>query len=157
MAKKNSSSGKAFPKITVITFAIIIVLFILYASLSLIGFMQAPEKAKKLDEVDEENRIKIVVFNGCQNSKKTLQITDMIRENADIDVVDIIKSPGTTYPRTMILQRQIEDEKVKKLAKIIGLKQEDIIKQRSNQFVDATLVIGIDHEVLWKTLKTKWN
>ena len=150
----NSKQPKKFSrKIIIIFFGLIIVLFATYVTMTIIGFNIAKPKIKNVDEIDEENRIKIVVFNGCKNSKKTLQITDMIRENADIDVVDIIKSPHTVYPKTMILDRKGDDDKMLKLAEILGLNENDIIKQRSNQYIDATLVIGIDHEVLWKTLK----
>ena len=134
----------------IIFFIFLIVVFSLYVIFLLKGFSEPKLVERDIDDVDE--RIKLVVFNGCRNSFKTVQITDMIRRNAEIDVVDIIKSPGSVYPRTVILDRVGDSEKMVLLADILGLSEDVIIKQRADHFVDATLIIGLDHEDLWKTL-----
>jgi hypothetical protein len=100
-----------------------------YTVFAVIGYTM-PKETKNIASFDK-SRVRVGVFNGCRNTRITLDIVDLLRKRGDVDVVDIAKSPTYTFPKTLIVERTNEGVKTKKLADALCISKDCRIKQFS--------------------------
>ncbi len=131
--------------VLVLVLALGFVLFTGYRYFKLKNEVNAPKKP--------EERITLEVFNGLRDGNVTLKVQEMLRKDGRVDVRTIEKTPSYMYPRTLILDRQGDPEKMKYLAWMLGLPEDRILYQRSNQRLDATLVVGVDYTIMTEKFK----
>jgi len=135
-------------------------IFCLLIALAVIIFMYRKNMIEQKNKNEYElptdsDKLKIEVFNGCRDMRVTLEVVELLRKSGKVDVIDITKNPSYIYPYSVLLDRKGNKELMKNLGKYLGLSENRLILQRSNQFLDATLVVGIDSENLLLTLKER--
>ena len=162
MAKKKISKNKKTKNpnsiFIRILFTIIILAIIGYGGYWLYQKIQADMNIKIPNFTEsDDTRIKIQVFNGCRNTQAALDMSKILRKSGLIDVADLEKSPSNIYPHTMIIDRKGNPEKMKELAEVLGLPDDRITIMKSNQFLDATLVVGVDFQETLSLLREKYD
>ena len=119
---------------------------LIFAMQIIILFSACKDTTEVVDAPQE--RITLEVYNGLRQGSITLNILEILRRDGRIDVRTIEKSPTNMYPRTIILDRKGNRQKMEYLAEMLGLPKERILIQKSNQRLDATLVVGIDYTLI---------
>ncbi|MGE5682254.1 MAG: LytR C-terminal domain-containing protein [Bacillota bacterium] len=98
------------------------------------------------------NIIQVEVLNGCGVGGVGDRFTDFLRSNK-IDVVNVSNYSSFDIDRTMVIDRTGNLANAKKIAAMLGIKDENVIQQINNDyFLDVSLVIGKDYNQL-KPLK----
>ncbi len=134
-------------------------IFIVVALLLALGFVFYTGyryfSIKEVANIPEQppERITLEVFNGLRDGNATLKVQESLRRDGRVDVVTIEKGSSSIYPRTVILDRKGDREKMLYLAYMLGLPEDRILIQKSNQRLDATLVVGVD----WEIITRHWN
>lgn len=99
--------------------------------------------------------IQLEVQNGSGENGVATKITEYLRKN-NIDVVEIGNYKSQDVERTLIIDRCGEIVKSKKVARILGVSEKNIIQQLNNSLLlDVTVVIGKDFKELKPFLEKK--
>lgn len=99
--------------------------------------------------------IQLDVQNGTNENGVASKITDYLRKN-DIDVVEMGNYKSKDVERTMVIDRSGDINKAKKVAKLLGVSEKNIIQQLNNSlYLDVTVVIGKDFNELKPYLEKK--
>jgi hypothetical protein len=92
--------------------------------------------------------LQIEVLNGCGKEGLARDITYYLRQK-DIDVVSQGNYVNFNVRKSMIIDRVDDPEKIKMLAKILGISPDQIqVKVEPSLQLDATVVLGKDYESL---------
>lgn len=92
--------------------------------------------------------LQIEVLNGCGKEGLAKDITSYLRQK-DIDVVSQGNYANFNVRKSMIIDRVDDPEKMKMLAKILGISPDQIqVKIEPNLQLDATVVLGKDYKSL---------
>lgn len=92
--------------------------------------------------------IQIEVLNGCGVSGLANQFTSTLRKNG-FDVVETGNFENFDLEETIVIARTYNKENAERVAEALGVKQENIIIEASDDFyLDATVVIGSDYQSL---------
>lgn len=94
--------------------------------------------------------IQIEVLNGCGISGIANSFTGLLRENG-FDVVETGNFDHFDLQETIIISRSGVLDNAKRVASALGVKEINVIREESPDFyLDVTVVIGHDHELLNK-------
>ena len=107
-------------------------------------------------EIKYNSNIKaeVEVLNGCGESGIANLYTNFLRQEG-FDVIDIKNASNFDYLNTTILVHKMEKiEIIKELAKILGIKIENI-KESKNGMWDFSIIIGADYKKLESFEKIK--
>lgn len=105
---------------------------------------------QRTDETTEliGNIIQIEVLNGCGVSGLANQFTYALRKNG-FDVVETGNFENFDLEETVVIARTFNKENAQRVAKALGIEQQNIIIEASDDFyLDATVVIGSDYQSL---------
>jgi len=92
--------------------------------------------------------LQIEVLNGCGKEGLAKDITSYLRQK-DIDVVSQGNYVNFNVRKSMIIDRVDDPEKMKMLARILGISPDQIqVKIEPNLQLDATVVLGKDYKSL---------
>lgn len=128
-----------------------LVTFLLFSINGYLGY-SAYVKLKKIFPADSSQKSKVVInpikaeiINACGIEGLGDRVTDTLRENK----IDVIQS-GNYYQfnvdNTLIIDRSGNSEKAKKIADVLGIPQEQIIRQLNPAlFLDVTVLTGKDY------------
>lgn len=101
------------------------------------------EKSVLLSDV-----IQIEVLNGCGVPGLATEFTSVFRENG-FDVVESGNFETFDITETIVIDRNGNMENARKVARVLGIPNDRIIRELSSDFyLDATVVIGSDYETL---------
>ncbi|MDP4197500.1 MAG: LytR C-terminal domain-containing protein [Bacteroidota bacterium] len=96
--------------------------------------------------------IQVEVLNGCGVGGVGDRFTDFLRNNK-VDVVNVSNYSSFDIDRTLVIDRTGNMANAKKIASLLGIKDENVVQQINNDyFLDVSLVIGKDYNQL-KPLK----
>lgn len=105
-----------------------------------------PAEQQVLEPVSRS--LQIEVLNGCGKEGLAKNITSYLRQK-DIDVVSQGNYVNFNVRKSMIIDRVDDPEKMKMLAKILGISPDQIqVKIEPNLQLDATVVLGKDYKSL---------
>lgn len=94
--------------------------------------------------------IQIEVLNGCGISGIANSFTGLLRENG-FDVVETGNFDHFNLQETIVISRSGVLDNAKRVASALGVKEINVIREESPDFyLDVTVVIGHDHELLNK-------
>ncbi len=94
------------------------------------------------------NIIQIEVLNGCGVSGLANQFTAVLRKNG-FDVVETGNFENFDLEETVVIARTFDKENAQRVAEALGIEQQNIIIEASEDFyLDATVVIGSDYQSL---------
>jgi calcineurin-like phosphoesterase len=92
--------------------------------------------------------IQVDVQNGTNESGVAAKFADYLRRNG-LDVVEMGNFKGNIEEKTVIIDRSGDLSKAKKVARILGLSDKNVIQQINNSlYLDVTIVIGKDFKEL---------
>lgn len=104
------------------------------------------EELKKSSEA--QIIIKAEVINGCGIEGLGDKLTDLLRQN-EIDIIQSGNYFQFNVDNTLIIDRSGNFEKAKKVAQIIGVPEQQIIRQiNPSLFLDVTVLAGKDYSNL---------
>lgn len=136
-----------------VTASFLVVFLAIFLLLSINGYLgySAYSKILKIFPAEEPQRInyglipiKAEIVNGCGIEGMGDRLTDLLRSNQ----IDVIRS-GNYYQfnvdKTLIIDRSGNMMKAKKIAKILGVPEQQIIRQINQPlFLDITVLAGKD-------------
>lgn len=94
------------------------------------------------------NVIQLEVLNGCGVPGLATAFTGTLREYG-FDVVETGNFDHFNVDRSFVVSRSNKLENAKRVAKAIGIDEQNILREESHEFyLDVTLVIGSDYESL---------
>lgn len=127
--------------IFLLTAVIIFMAFSLYIKLSHKGEGDPlPPDAKGAEDI-----VQVDVRNGCGVSGVADRYTDYLRSKG-FDVADIGNYVSTDVDQTLIIDRIGNMDNAFKVAKALGVREENVIPQHNKDyFIDVTVVIGKDY------------
>ena len=108
------------------------------------GYLLKAKNPTRSFDVPGKKSIKIQLFGGCGKQGEIKPIAERLRE-LGVDVVDITSETGNIYPVSLIIDRRGNRLVADSIASILGLSRKNIVLQRYDLIVDATVVIGLDY------------
>lgn len=92
--------------------------------------------------------IQLEVLNGCGVPGLANDFTSTLRKNG-FDVVETGNFKNFDMQNTVVIARTYDDEHAQRVAKALGISQENVFIEASEDFyLDATVVIGSDYKSL---------
>jgi hypothetical protein len=89
--------------------------------------------------------IQAEVLNGCGISGLAERFTDYLREHG-IDVVSMDNYNSYNLPETVVIDRSGNKANARKVAKILGVKNKNVIQEIDpNSLLDVSVIIGRDY------------
>lgn len=152
---RNSSSGKGDAGIDTRNLFLNVIIFILgalilYMSYAIIDKLVSrnPKNEAEVNKTEPAKIIQVEVLNGCGVKGLGDRFTDFLRDNK-VDVVNVSNHPSQDFEKTLVIDRTGNIYNARKIAKLLGVKEENIVQQINNDyFLDVTLVIGRDYNQL---------
>ncbi|MGE5399897.1 MAG: LytR C-terminal domain-containing protein [Ignavibacteriales bacterium] len=158
--KKNSKSGanvdvkKSTANILLNVFIFLLGAIILYMGYAIFAKVlhSGPETETANKTQNPSVIIQAEVLNGCGIGGVADRFTDFLRKN-NVDIVNVSNYTSFDIDRTMVIDRTGNMANARKIASLLGIKNENVIQQINNDyFVDVSVVIGRDYNQL-KPLK----
>ncbi|MGB3016685.1 MAG: LytR C-terminal domain-containing protein [Ignavibacteria bacterium] len=92
--------------------------------------------------------IQLDVQNGTSENGVAAKFTDYLRRNG-YDVVEMGNFKSRGEERTIVIDRSGDMSKAKRVAKLLGVSEKNIVQQINNSlYLDVTVVIGKDYKDL---------
>ncbi len=92
--------------------------------------------------------VQLEVLNGCAVPGIAEKFTSYLRAN-NFDVVNLGNYVSSDVIKSIVIDRRGNIENAKKVAEVIGIKEENVLQQINNDyFLDVTLVLGKDFNQL---------
>lgn len=92
--------------------------------------------------------IQLEVLNGCGVAGLANEFTSVLRKNG-FDVVETGNFDNFNMEQTLVISRTHNTENARRVARSLGISEENIIVEASDDFyLDATVVIGSDYQSL---------
>lgn len=89
--------------------------------------------------------IQVDVLNGCGVGGVADRFTDFLRAQ-NVDVVGIKNYISFDVDETMVVDRTGNEANAKKIANLLGIKNENIITQlNKDYFIDVSIIVGRDY------------
>ncbi len=111
-------------------------------------YQENQEKKKVVDSAP----LQIEVLNGCGVSGIAAEFTEYLRQQG-FDVVKTDNYESFNILETVIIDRRGRTEKIKKIAKSLGLNNSRILKEVNEAYlIDATVILGKDYRQI-----SSWN
>lgn len=129
---------------------VILGIVIIYMSYAIIVKIKSNSKdTSTVEKVQAAAKIiQVEVLNGCGAAGVGDKFTNYLRDNK-VDVVNVSNYSSFNIDRTMVIDRIGNMANAKKVASILGIKEENVIQQINNDyFLDVSLVIGKDFKQL---------
>jgi len=118
------------------------------------GVKEITDTAKSLTNQPNLS-IQVDVQNGTPENGVASKFTEYLRKN-EVDVVEMGNYKSKDIERTLIIDRSGDKNKVKKVARILGVNEKSIIEQLNNSlYLDVTVVIGKDFNSLKPYIEKK--
>ncbi|MCU7498166.1 MAG: LytR C-terminal domain-containing protein [Bacteroidota bacterium] len=128
-----------------------IILYMAYAIAAKLMHSETPAEAAAKTQ-SPSVIIQAEVLNGCGIGGVADRFTDFLRNNK-VDVVNVSNYSSFDMDKTLVIDRTGNMANAKKIAELLGIKEENVIQQINNEyFVDVSIVIGRDYNQL-KPLK----
>ncbi|MCX6149460.1 MAG: LytR C-terminal domain-containing protein [Ignavibacteriales bacterium] len=148
---KKSSTKNLFLNVAILLLGIIII----YMTFSIISkiFIKESDNGLEDNKHTASNIVQLEVLNGCGVSGTGQKVTDFLRKN-NFDVVNVSNYiVNNQYindiSHTLVIDRIGNKANAKKVADLLGVKNENIIEQINNDyFLDVSLIIGRDFNQL---------
>lgn len=147
MAQKKHDSN-AFALNATIGFLSLLLILLLIGLLTRIIFPRIQNQ--RVNDVSERisNIIQLEVLNGCGISGLAEQYTSTLRRSG-FDVVETGNFDNFDMKETIVISRTYSTENAKRVARVLGIKEENILIEASDDFyLDATVVLGSDYKSL---------
>lgn len=133
---------------TAIGFLSVLLILLLIALGSRIIYPTIVAERAEIDPVLVTNIIQLEVLNGCGIPGIATRYTDRLREYG-FDVVETGNFDHYNVNNSFVISRSGEMENARRVAKAIGIPEDRILREQSNDFyLDVTLIIGADFETL---------
>lgn len=118
------------------------------------GYLFKAKEPPKAPQIPDDRSIAIQILNGCGRPKEIMPIVQGIRE-LGINVADFSHEAGNIYPSSLVIDRRGNKLVADSIATIFGLSRKNIVIQRYDLNVDATVVIGLDYPHIKQKLGIK--
>lgn len=92
--------------------------------------------------------IQLEVLNGCGESGIANNFTNHLRNNG-FDVVEVGNFERFDVEKTFVISRSSSPNNARRVADALGISEQNIIREESSDFyLDVTVVLGKDYEIL---------
>jgi hypothetical protein len=146
-AKRDAEQTSALRNLFLNVLIFILTVLILYMGYSLFLKINGVKKPinKALLTEQPSDIIQAEVLNGCGISGLAERFTDYLREHG-IDVVSMDNYNSYNLPETVVIDRSGNKANARKVAKILGVKNKNVIQEIDpNSLLDVSVIIGRDY------------
>jgi hypothetical protein len=146
-AKRDAEQTSALRNLFLNVLIFILTALILYMGYSLFLKINGVKKPinKALLTEQPSDIIQAEVLNGCGISGLAERFTDYLREHG-IDVVSMDNYNSYNLPETVVIDRSGNKANARKVAKILGVKNKNVIQEIDpNSLLDVSVIIGRDY------------
>jgi len=146
-AKRDAEQTSALRNLLLNVLIFILTVLILYMGYSLFLKKNGVKKPinKALLTEQPSDIIQAEVLNGCGISGLAERFTDYLREHG-IDVVSMDNYNSYNLPETVVIDRSGNKANARKVAKILGVKNKNVIQEIDpNSLLDVSVIIGRDY------------
>lgn len=147
MASKNSETN-AFALNAAIGFLSLLLALLIFGLFTRIIYPRIENQRTSNNPELIGNIIQLEVLNGCGVPGLANNFTSALRKNG-FDVVETGNFKNFDMQNTVVIARTFDTENAKRVADALGIKEENVFVEASEDFyLDATVVIGSDYESL---------
>lgn len=147
MASKNSETN-AFALNAAIGFLSLLLALLIFGLFTRIIYPRIENQRTSNNPELIGNIIQLEVLNGCGVPGLANNFTSALRQNG-FDVVETGNFKNFDMQNTVVIARTFDTENAKRVADALGIKEENVFVEASEDFyLDATVVIGSDYESL---------